>query len=166
MTSAPQVTRPRRVLGSVSPRLLRDVHLYVGVLFAPTILFFATTGAIQVLGLHEANRESGYKPAAMIEKLSEVHIHQRFAAPPRKPAPRSAAPISTAPPVYRKSPFAPKRTSLGTTLAKWFFALAATGLTLSTLLGLWIALRRSPRGGLAWALLAAGAVIPVLMILL
>ena len=144
-------------------RLVRQLHLYVGVLIAPSILFFAATGALQLFTLHEANRASGYTPPAVIQKLSEVHIHQRFAAPPKKrPGPPKAGPATQAPPVAVKPPEADE----GVPPIKWVFLAASVGLVLSTLLGLWMGLTQSRNRRLAFALLALGAVVPVLLLAL
>ncbi|MFC3070616.1 hypothetical protein [Phenylobacterium soli] len=170
MTATAQAARNRAPARRINPRLLRDLHLYLAVLFAPAIIFFAVTGAVQVLGLHEASRDGGgYKPAPLVEKLAQVHIHQRFAEPPRRNAARPAAgpgapgaPTATAAPQAQPAAQAARRgPSLGTRLVKWFFAASAVGLTLSGLLGVWIAVTQSRQRKLAWALLAIGAVIPL-----
>ena len=33
---------------------VRRIHAWLGVLFAPTIIFFALTGTLQMYGLHDA----------------------------------------------------------------------------------------------------------------
>ena len=48
-------------------------HHYIGVFFAPTILFFAITGSFQMFGLHETNRGSSYVPPAILVHLSQLH---------------------------------------------------------------------------------------------
>lgn len=166
MTQTAQAQRAR--FRGPSPRALRQLHLWVAVFSAPSIIFFAATGTIQVLGLHEASRDGTYRPAPIVEKLSQVHIHQRFAEPPRPPAPRAQGartgrsdgaatrPAADGQPNRRRGP------SLGTQLAKWFFAAAAIGLVTSSLLGVWIATTQSRDKRLAWILLAIGAVVPVL----
>lgn len=158
------VPRPRRS-GAMPMRLaLRQLHLYLGVFFAPCILFFALSGAVQVLGLHEASKGGGgYKPAPVVEKLSEVHIHQRYAAK-RKPSPPASAAAAPRPAAAPAPP--PKPPALSTTLTKWFFVATASGLAISALLGIWMAVTQSRRRGLAWALLIAGALAPVLLLTL
>jgi hypothetical protein len=147
-------------------RLLRKVHLYLGVFFAPVILLFALTGALQVYGLHEAG-EGGYKPAPIIEKLGQVHIHQRFALKPKRPE-RAAAPAPAAPAAAKPAPprEAEKKADPAKVLLKALFFAAAVGLAASTVLGVWISLL-APRGrGLILGLLAAGAVLPILLLAL
>ena len=144
-------------------RLVRQLHLYVGVLIAPSVLFFALTGALQLFTLHEAHKDSGYTPAVVIEKLSEVHIHQRFAEPPKKkrPAPSQAAPAVKA--VVAAKPPAEEE---GAPPIKWVFLAVALGLVVSTCLGLWMGLTQSRNRRLALALLVIGAIVPVLLLAL
>ncbi|MCX8498259.1 MAG: hypothetical protein ORN25_02735, partial [Caulobacteraceae bacterium] len=116
---------------SITPRLLRDLHTYLAVFFAPTILFFALTGSLQVFGLHEGHN-NGYQPPAFVEKLSQVHIHMRYQLKPRKPEPPKAAvtqmpQVAEAAPVKAAGPAKPnakRGPSLGT---KAFFGAAAIG---------------------------------------
>ncbi len=146
-----------------SPRLLRQLHLYVGMLIAPSVLFFAITGALQLFTLHEAHRDSGYTPPAIVEKLSEVHIHQRFAASPKKrPAAPKAGAVAPVPPAAARPPEAEE----GVAPIKWVFLAVAVGLVLSTLLGLWMGLTQGRNRRLALGLLAVGAVAPVLLLAL
>jgi hypothetical protein len=142
-------------------RLVRQIHLYLGLLFAPSILFFATTGALQLFGLHEANKDTGYTPPAVIEKLSEVHIHQRYAEKPKRPGPPKADVVVTAPAAAPKLPEAE-----GVAPIKWVFLATALGLICSTLLGLWMGLTQSRSRRLALALVAVGAIIPILLLAL
>ncbi len=46
-----EVQQPTNSAGRL--KLARQWHLYLGTLFAPSILFFAFTGALQLLGPHE-----------------------------------------------------------------------------------------------------------------
>lgn len=138
---------------------IRQLHTWLGVFIAPSVLFFALTGAVQLFGLHESR--GAYHPPALIEKLGMVHKDQVFALKPKRPA---AAPTASAP-----KPQAPPKEAgpkLSTTALKWLFLGVAAGLVVSTCLGLWMALRYSRRKGVAWVLLIAGAVVPVLIIAL
>lgn len=165
MTTTAQAARPRGATRRLSPRFLRDLHLYFAVFFSPVIFFFALTGVVQVLGLHEASRDGTYKPAPFVEKLSQVHIHQRFAEPPRRAAPKAdKAAVQAAPPAAAKAPARPK--SPGVQLVKWFFAAAGFGLMASAALGIWIGVTQSRQRRLAWGLVAAGALIPVALLVL
>lgn len=65
-------------------RVLRKVHLYVGVFIAPALLFFSLTGALQTFSLHETTRGSSYKPARWIMVLAQIHKKQTDVMPPPK----------------------------------------------------------------------------------
>ena len=170
MTTAAQ--EPRARSRGLSPRALRQLHLSLAVFSAPSIIFFAATGAIQVLGLHEASRDGIYRPAPIVEKLSQVHIHQRFAEPPRRPEPalaRAKASGAEAPPARPPAgqPAATRRgPPLATRFAKWFFATAAGSLVASALLGVWIATTQVRERRLVWILLGLGALVPLLALAL
>ncbi len=146
--------RARPALGAGG---VRQLHLYLGVFFAPALLFFAATGALQVFSLHEAHGD--YRPAPLIEKLGEVHKNQRFelkAHKPQKPKPALAA---------AKPRPAEEPTPLKTLALKWFFLATALGLMFSTCLGLWMGLTHLRNRALAFGLLCAGAIIPVLILM-
>jgi len=150
----------------MKPLLLRQIHSYLGAFIAPSIIFFALTGALQLFSLHEAH--GGYAPAAIIEKLARVHKDQVFApAEHNKPKPEGkqaedAGKEGGASPAPQQDD--DDQMALSTMLLKWFFLVVALGLTASTLFGLWIAFTR-PRGKAAalW-LVAAGAVIPLVLL--
>jgi lipoprotein signal peptidase len=56
--------------------------------------------------------------------------------------------------------------ALSTLALKWFFLATALGLIVSTCLGLWMGLKYSRNKVLALVLLCAGAVAPVLILML
>src|ERR1700694_5036858 len=56
--------------------LMRRVHLYLGMFSAPAILFFALTGILQTLSLHEFSRDGSYKPPMWIVVLAQIHKKQ------------------------------------------------------------------------------------------
>jgi hypothetical protein len=47
---------------------LRSIHLYLGCIFAPLLLFFALSGIWQTLGLH----------SSFLEKVSSIHTERRW----------------------------------------------------------------------------------------
>ncbi|MBI1199649.1 MAG: hypothetical protein GC203_17445 [Phenylobacterium sp.] len=152
-------SKPRRIPW---PRLLRQIHLWLGVFFAPAILFFAVTGGLQELKLHEAHGD--YTPAPIVEKLGQVHIHQKFAVRPQRqgaaPA-RGGAPAQAAAP--RATPPAPETSVVA---SRWFFTATAVGLVATTLLGLWIGVVQARQKTLALILLGAGSLLPVALLAL
>lgn len=146
-------SKPRRIPW---PRLLRQIHLWLGVFFAPAILFFAVTGGLQELKLHEAHGD--YTPAPIVEKLGQVHIHQKFAVRPQRQGP---APAQAAAP--RATPPAPEASVVA---SRWFFTATAVGLVATTLLGLWIGVVQARQKTLALILLGAGSLLPVALLAL
>ena len=153
----------------LTPRLLRDLHTYLAVFFAPTILFFALTGSLQVFGLHEGH-DNGYTPPAFVEKLSQVHIHMRYEMKPRRPEPAklaaSQAPkIADVAPVKAPEPAKPKAKRGPSVATKAFFGAAAIGLTLASLLGLWIGLTQGRLRKVSAILAALGAALPIALVL-
>ncbi len=150
-------TKPSAARGRAAGRppplamMVRQAHAYLSVLVAPTVLFFAFTGALQLFSLHEAHGD--YRPPPLIEKLGSVHKDQRFALGEhhRPPAPANA-------PAHAEEEDA---TPIRELALKWLFLVASISLMTSTLLGLWMALTQTRRRGLLCLLLLAGAAAPV-----
>lgn len=160
---------------------IRRIHAWLGVLFAPTIIFFALTGVLQMYGLHES--EGGGSPG-IIAKAAQVHTHQtttipqRTARPPRPDANAAAAAPkgdgdereAGAQPDRRPEagarPEGAARPARPTTLPiKLFFTLMALSLIVSSVLGLWIAFTSKRDRGLHVGLLVAGFVLPIVLLL-
>jgi hypothetical protein len=138
---------------------IRLWHSYLGLFIAPSVLFFALTGATQLFGLHESHDD--YQPPALVEKLSSVHKDQVFELGHHKPPPASQ-PGSPPPAAADKED--DDKVELSTQLLKWFFLLVALGLTLSTSFGIWMGLTQIRRKRVAWLLLVAGALIPTALL--
>lgn len=157
-----QSAKPRR---STLPLIaqLRIWHGYIGMLIAPTVLFMAATGILQVYSLHEAH--AGYQPPTIIEQFARVHKDQEFQAPPHREN-HEAQPSVRAPQEHA----APSRPSPAATLAraalKAFLALAGGLLMISTVIGVWMALRQGQRWRISVVLLALGTAVPALLIAL
>lgn len=60
----------------MSVATIRQWHSYIGLFIAPSVLFFALTGALQVFSLHEADGD--FTPLPIVEKLASVHKDQQF----------------------------------------------------------------------------------------
>jgi hypothetical protein len=133
---------------------IRLWHSYIGILIAPSVIFFALTGALQIFSLHESH--GSYTPPALIEKLSSIHKDQVFEQKhPKQHEAESNNDHAPPPQEHEESP------TLGTMLLKWFFLFVALALTTSTALGLWIGLTRFQRKRTGWWLLLAGIVLPI-----
>jgi hypothetical protein len=147
----------------ISSNRVRQWHAYIGLFIAPSVLFFAITGAIQLFNLHEAH--GSYRPAVLVQMLSAVHKDQVFEQP-RERTPHSEDSESA---VHsggaEEHPSNEADEEKPTTLAlKWFFLLVGLGLTLSTSIGVWMGLTQVRRQAIGWSLLAAGAVIPTCLL--
>jgi hypothetical protein len=139
---------------------LRAWHNYLSIFAAPTILFFALTGSLQLFDLHESH--GPYQAPLILQEFGRLHKDQVFA--PREkhddaPKPAQAAP---SPPPADDDDGA----RLPVYVLKWFCLLVALTLVTSTCLGVWIALSHVKRRRASLALLAAGTVIPLSLAML
>jgi|SRR5690242_16991136 len=117
--------------------LLRQIHLYLGCLFAPLLIFFAVTGSWQIFNWHESDRQvGGYVAPKMLSALSNIHKDAHI------------------PPTKRNSP-APVR---------YFMFAAAIGLVATTIIGVVMAYRFSRRPMTATICLVSGTVVPVILL--
>jgi cytochrome bd-type quinol oxidase subunit 1 len=115
---------------------LRRIHLYLGCFFAPMLVFFSVSGIWQVYGFQWVNGPN------ILTYLSTIHMgHQLFFKDPTK--------------AY----------SLSSSYLEFFVVLMAASLVISILLGVIMAFKFG-RGTLALASLAAGALIPLILIIL
>ena len=147
-------------------KAIRLTHLYIGVFFAPTILFFAITGSLQMFGLHETSRGSSYVPPAILVHLAQLHKKGTPYLPPRKPAP-SAPPKAEsrkpeAPGPSAPAPAPPTHNPLPT---KIFFAMTALALVISTCTGLFMSWKYARNKTVVVALFLAGIACPLLLLL-
>lgn len=152
-----------RMFGPSVMIMVRQAHTYIGAFIAPSVLFFAFTGSLQLFSLHEAR--GAYAPPAIVEALGRVHKDQVLKTKP-KPAAKGAATEDEHGHDHDRHAGPAKATPAWPVMAlKWMFLSVAVGLMTSTLLGLWMALTLSRRKGVVLALLAAGAVLPVLLVI-
>jgi len=116
---------------------MRNIHLYLGVFFAPLLLFFTISGAWQTFGFHESSPDGSYKPPAIIKSLSAVHKDQRWVDSKKRPAP--SAPFS------------------------YLVLLMAIGIVATTILGVVMAFKYT-KPWLVWFWFVGGFIIPVFLI--
>lgn len=145
---------------------VRRIHTYLGLLIAPSVLFFALTGAAQLYELHESH--GAYVAPAVVEKLGMVHKNQVYKARGRRPGPPAAQAekTSAAQPAAAKAPAAESATKPAVTLLKAVFLLVSIALAATNLLGVWMAIAYGREKTLSWILLAIGAVIPLILTVL
>ncbi len=113
-------------------KTLRKLHLYLGSLFAPVLIFFSVTGAWQLFGFHRGTKDGSYVPPSILSALSTVHQYQHLPGTGR---------------------------SLDTPLRVFMLA-AAAALVLTTILGVIMAFRFSRSPGPVLLSLPAGIAIP------
>ncbi|HWA93331.1 MAG TPA: hypothetical protein VG844_01930 [Terracidiphilus sp.] len=145
-----------------SIKSIRLVHRYLGLFFAPAIIFFAFTGALQTFGLHENSQNSSYVPPRWIVSMAQLHKKQTAQIPPPKnraqPKKGDEAPAATA---------KQKTGNNGAKLAlKWFVFVMSLALMLTTFLGVMMALRYGGSVRVVWAVVLFGVLFPVAIVLM
>ncbi len=143
----------------------RKTHLYIGVFIAPAILFFAATGMLQVLSLHQSS--PGYTAPVLLQRLGALHKDQVFAAPRKEDADADAKADRAAggpAPKPGASPPGPKPIGLVRWILKGFAEIVAAALITNTLLGLYMAYKLNRNIRLLGALFAAGFMLPAILV--
>ena len=168
-TIAPTATLQKKTSASTL-RLIRKIHLYFGVFISPAVLFFALTGAVQTLSLHEA-AGSSYKPPRILAELGQLHKKQTTEMPVRKAPQTGATHEGAGRPGHATAPA--NATQPAVTLAskqaqhlpmKIFFLVVAVGLFTSTITGIFMSYKYDRNKVLVTATLIAGVVVPFLLL--
>jgi hypothetical protein len=136
--------------------LIRQWHVYVSVFVAPSLIFFAITGALQTFRIPDRA-----DAPVLLQKLARVHKDDVFAVKPARPKPPESSK-----PAQAEKPKPKARARVSTEVAKWFFTAVSVAIAVTTLFGLWMALAYSRRKAVIWALLIAGAAAPVVILAL
>src|SRR4051812_48057516 len=111
---------------------IRQLHLYLGCLFAPLIIYFSVSGMWQVFRFNDLPEESAPTTLqVMLHEASKPHTHSTL--PGRKPKDESVAKAFN-----------------------WIAVAMAIGMTLTSLLGIVLAIRFSRRPALPIACILAG----------
>ena len=118
-------------------KAMRNIHLYLGVFFAPLLMFFLISGSWQTFGLHEASKSGDYVPPAIIKSLSQVHKDQRWVD--SKKVPKSSIPFQC------------------------LVVLMATGLLVTAILGIIMAFKYT-KPWIVWSCLFMGIAIPCFLL--
>jgi hypothetical protein len=117
-------------------KLLRTLHLYLGCLFAPMLIFFAVTGSWQLFNWHESKKDRTYTAPPALAALSFVHKDAHIPGTPgRQPTP-----------------------------LRYFMLAAAAGLVATTGIGVVMAYRFSQRPMVATVCLLAGIALPAVLL--
>lgn len=118
---------------------IQKIHFYLGVLFAPMIILFALSGALQTFRLQESPKGSTYTPPAWIVRLADIHKDQRAA---HEPGVRPSVPL------------------------KWFVVVMSAGLISTSILGIYMAFKYNRDKRVVFALIILGFVIPLALLYL
>jgi uncharacterized iron-regulated membrane protein len=150
-------------------KFFRQFHRWSGLFIAPSLLFFALTGALQTFSLHESSPGSSYKPATWILTLAQIHKNQTDVLKKPKPVDKAAdKPVKsdkpTAAPVAAAPAPAPVPKWKMHTPLKMFFVVVALGLFFSTLSGIFMAYRYGGSKLVVTGLLVAGTVLPLVLL--
>jgi hypothetical protein len=164
-TPGPETPTSTRKPSAHRMKRIRKLHLYLGTLFAPAIIFFAFTGALQTFGFHENSKGSGEPPPKWIAKLAEVHKNQRFNKPSATGAThqeKHVSPESTRPRNPLPAAIGPRPTVLA---LKCFVFFMAFGLITTTGLGIYMSFKYNRDKRIVYALLFAGIALPLTLLL-
>lgn len=115
---------------------LRRVHLYLGCLFAPVLIFFAVTGGWQLYRFNDRPKGSSYVPPRPVTVLSAIH----------------------------KNSHLPGKPELSYTPLRTFMLAASVGLIATTLLGVVMAFRFSGSWITPVLCLTAGVGLPAVLL--
>ena len=118
-------------------KVMRNIHLYLGCFFAPLLILFLITGCWQTFNLHQARKNSSYKPPEIVKSLSEVHKNQRWTDSNLRPPP--------------------------SVIFHYLIVLMSLGLLVTTVLGIIMAFKYT-RPWLVWACLLMGVFIPCFLL--
>ena len=138
-------------------RKLRQLHQYLGLFFAPMILLFALSGALQTFRLQEA-RDAAVTPPAWIVWMASVHKDSSLPHPPK---PKESAPDHAGSLPNERKLGALSVATHSTLPSKIFAVLLSIALSLSTLLGVTIALNNRATRRISILLLVVGTVVPL-----
>ena len=117
-------------------RFLRALHLYLGCLFAPMLIFFAVTGSWQLFNWHESKKDRTYTAPPALAALSFVHKDAHIPGTPgRQPTP-----------------------------LRYFMLAAVAGLIATTVIGIVMAYRFSQRPIVATICLLLGIALPAVLL--
>lgn len=148
-------------MNAATMRKLRQFHLYIGVFFAPAILFYAISGGLQTFRLQQSSGWDGAPAPQWITWMASVHTDQAKLRPEADKKPEASKPKPPMDPAKAAERAAHKQAVLP---MKLFTVLLAIALSLSTMLGAAIALSMKSTRRVAVIMLAAGAVVPILLL--
>jgi len=136
----------------------RIVHRYLGLFFAPSILFFALSGVFQVLGWHQALRGANEAPSRWIQEMGQIHKKQTWELPAPKPQKPANEPLED-----RQAPKKSSKAPASIAVLKLFVLVMSIALIATTLLGIVMAFLYGGDWRVTFALVLTGVLIPIAM---
>lgn len=118
-------------------RTLRDIHLYLGCVFAPLLIFYSVTGAWQCFDFHRTMKDGSYTAPALIREMTRVHMDAKV--------------------VLGESPRAPGN-------FRYYVLAMAVGLVSTTILGIVLAFQVARKKWLVIACLGFGVAFPMWLV--
>jgi PepSY-associated TM helix. len=154
-------TATAKANAATTTKVIRLLHRYLGLFFAPAIVFFAVTGALQTFGWHETSKGGSYVPSEWLVRLAQLHKKQTLLIPAAKTKPPKIATADSQAPAVKKS-----SESLDARFAlKCFVFVMSLALMLTTILGVVMALRFGGKPRTVWMVVAAGTLFPIAVVL-
>lgn len=144
---------------------IRQLHLYLGLFLAPSVIFFAFSGSLQIFRLQEGTPGGTYQPPAWIVALAGVHKDQRLEGPP-EPTPASPPDETRSQPRPAAAPSGEPPTRKSSSALKWFFLFASIGMITTTALGIIMAFKYNRDRRVIWSLLILGIIAPISLLFL
>ena len=153
---------------------LRRYHYYLGVFFAPMIIMFALSGALQTFRLHE-DKGWGSEPPTWIVWMASIHRdsklpkvqppeaeHDEAEAEAAKPAIALAQPAK--PEAAEPAAAKPKPPQVNKLPMQIFMVVMSVALLLSSLMGITIALNSRATRQASLVMLALGSLVPLALV--
>jgi hypothetical protein len=157
-------------------KFVRVLHRYLGAFTAPAVLFFAFTGALQTLSLHDAAKDGHYQPPTWLVSMAQLHKKQTLHVQPKKAAHVEAAPNNDDLPAvdgkHNRKEATDRSTPNGQPVRKRgvpmkaFFVLVSFALILSTVTGLQTAWAFTRQRRIFAFTVIAGILVPVALLFL
>lgn len=149
-------------------KTIRLVHRYLGLFFAPAIIFFSFSGALQTFGLHETSRSSSYVPPTWIVRMAQLHKKQTLYLPAPKNKLQAVAADQQEGTPKKKSDSGTKKSQGGSSkfALKCFVLAMSIALMLSTILGVIMALRYGGDARVVWGAVLLGVLFPIAVVML
>ena len=118
---------------------IRQIHLWLGVFFAPLIIFFAFSGMLQTFRWNDSLKDGSYTAPAWIVKMAAVHKNQHLGHGPGEFSAMSL---------------------------KYLVAVMSIGLIITSALGIYMAFKYERRHWLVWGMIIVGIVLPIGLVFL